>query len=338
MTKKKRFGVSQAISRGLSETIHVVENNPGLFRNAILPLSRIELDPDNPRKLAITLENIRHGIESDDPLFTQKNHELEKLKELAFTIQQSGIINPIVVYKRADSYRIVAGERRCLASILSGKQEIDARIFNEKPKEFELKLVQWIENTAREDLTLFERIENIRDILNEYVKQNKNSQTSPTLLKDITGLSLSQSSYYLTVLNATEDLQTLIQQGAINSLDKAALIASTESHTLRSEMLTACLSGATLKTLRKILVIGKKSSQQKDTTAVSKSRGRIATRVNLGNTTNIDVVKAIVHAVLAQHKFHSYAGKFAHKNWAHYDQASKNFSELLKIIEHELAE
>lgn len=47
MTKKKRFGISEALTRGLSETINVVENNAGIFRNVVLPLSRIELDPEN---------------------------------------------------------------------------------------------------------------------------------------------------------------------------------------------------------------------------------------------------------------------------------------------------
>src|SRR3990167_7297971 len=157
MSKRKRFGVSQALTRGLSETIDVVENNAGVFRNVILPLSRIELDPDNPRKLAVSLEDIQQGINKGDAALSQKLAEVEKLKELAETIKTSGVINPIVVYKRGEHYRVVAGERRCLASILAGKQEIDARVFNEKPKGFELKLIQWIENTAREDLTLDER-------------------------------------------------------------------------------------------------------------------------------------------------------------------------------------
>jgi len=337
MTRKKRFGVSQAISRGLSETIHVVENNPGTFRNVMLPLSRIELDPDNPRKLAITLDDVRHGINPDDIAYTQKNNELEKLKELAVTIQHSGIINPIVVYKRADIYRVVAGERRCLASILSGKQEIDARVFNEKPKGFELKLIQWVENTAREDLNLSERIGNIRDILDEYRRQNINSDISPTLLKNITGLSLSQSSYYLTVINAPDDLQKSISDGLINSLDKAAIIASADSSKLRSEMLAACLSGSTLKELRKILVTGKNAIKQKALPVITKRRGRVSSKVNLGHTTNTVVVEAIIKAVLAQKEFHSYAKQFTDKNLESFDQASKAFNQLLKIIERELS-
>src|SRR5579862_7292738 len=107
MSKKKRFGISEALTRGLSETINLVENNAGVYRNVILPLSRIELDPDNPRKMAIDLADVREGIRPEDPLYQRKSEELEKLKELAHTIKSNGVINPIVVYKRGESYRVV---------------------------------------------------------------------------------------------------------------------------------------------------------------------------------------------------------------------------------------
>src|SRR6516162_5251662 len=131
MSKKKRFGISEALTRGLSETIHVVENHPGMFRQVVLPLSRIELDPDNPRKLFVDLNDVRHGVRPEDPFYPAKQAELEKLKELAHTIKTTGVINPVVVYKLGEAYRVVARERRCLASLLAGKQEIEARIFNE---------------------------------------------------------------------------------------------------------------------------------------------------------------------------------------------------------------
>ncbi len=95
MTKKKRFGISDALTRGLTETIGVVENNQGVFRNVMLPLSRIELDPDNPRKLKIDLSDIRAGIRPEDPLYQRKQDELERLKELAHhiapTVDEDGL-------------------------------------------------------------------------------------------------------------------------------------------------------------------------------------------------------------------------------------------------------
>ena len=335
MSKRKRFGVSQALTRGLSETIHVVENNAGIFRNVILPLSRVELDPDNPRKLAISLNEVTQGLDKTAEQYDRKLAELEKLRELASTIESSGVINPIVVYKRGEVYRIVAGERRCLASILAGKQEIDARVFNEKPKGFELKLIQWIENTAREDLTLEERIGNIRDIIHEYQLQNKTTTLSATLLKNIIGLSLPQASYYLAVLNAPLDLKRAIADGKIGSLDKAAVIAGVESDELRHQVLQACIDGCSLKELRQILTKEKNSHKKQAVLQTTSKPGRATTRVNMGYTMNTTVVQTIVQAVLMQPDFKKYADIFSKVHWKQYDQAARAFQKLIEILEHE---
>jgi ParB family chromosome partitioning protein len=335
MTKRKRFGVSQALTRGLSETINVVENNAGIFRNAVVPLSRIELDPDNPRKLAITLEDIRQGLERNDPLYDQKSVELEKLSELAFTIESSGVINPVVVYKRGEAYRVVAGERRCLASILAGKNEIDARIFNEKPKGFELKLIQWIENTAREDLTLEERIGNIREIIYEYQLLNDDVPVTATLIKNLIGFSLPQASYYMAVLNAPDDVRSMIENGQLRSLDKAAIISGISSNELRHEALTACIEGSSLKDLRKIIARERQQSA-KPFTPIQKKRGRAPAKVNLGFTLHTSVVYNIVQSVLNRAEYDKYRDVFSKVEWAELDQSTRAFKKLIEIMEREV--
>lgn len=336
MSKRKRFGVSQALTRGLSETIHVVENNAGMFRNVILPLSRIELDPENPRKLAINLVDVRNGLDKSDIQYQRKVDELEKLKELASTIESSGVINPIVAYKRDEVYRIVAGERRTLASILAGRNEIEARIFNEKPKGFELKLIQWIENTAREDLTLDERINNIRDIIYEYQNQNGKVTISATLIKNITGLSLSQATYYVAVLNAPEDVKTVIEAGQLRSLDKAAIIANIQSDEVRREAIQACMDGYSLKELRKIISREKIDIKKQIQKNLSTRRGRAMTRINMGSTSSTEVVETIIKSVLNHHQFHRYATHFTNVDWAQLDQTTRAFKKLVEIIEQEL--
>ena len=337
MTKRKRFGVSQALTRGLSETINVVENNAGVFRNVILPLSRIELDPENPRKLAVTLEDIQNGIDKNDPIYDRKIEEREKLQEFALTIESSGVINPVVVYKRGEVYRVVAGERRCLGSILAGKNEIEARVFNEKPKSFELKLIQWIENTAREDLTLDERIGNIREIINEYHNQHGgNSEITATLLKNITGLSLPQATYYLAVLNEPSDVKKAIEEGQLRSLDKAAVISGIDSNPLRNEALQACIQGCSLKVLRQMISRDKQASKKRDHNIILPKRGRAVSRINMGFTLNATVVQTIIESVLTRHEFKKYSDLFAKVNWAHLDQTTRAFKKLVEILEHEI--
>jgi ParB family chromosome partitioning protein len=337
MSKKKRFGISEALTRGLSETIHVVENNSGIFRNVILPLSRIELDPDNPRKLAINLMDIRTGIASDDPLYQRKQGELERLKELAHTIKANGIINPVVVYKLGETYRVVAGERRCLASILAGKLEIEARVFNEKPKGFELKLIQWVENTAREDLTLEERLDNVRDILAEFhLQQGQVVPVTATLLKNITGLSLSQTTYYVAALNAPEDVQTEIQNGNIRNLDKAALIASVDSIDVRRQAINACVNGSSLKEIRHIITQHKTIKRNKASLQANQ-HGRKTVKINMGTTLNADVIKTIIKSVVTRNEYDKYTDVFSQVNWADLRQTTKAFRKLIEIMEVEMA-
>jgi ParB family chromosome partitioning protein len=337
MSKKKRFGVSQALSRGLSETINVVENNAGIFRNTVLPLSRIELDPENPRKLALSLEDIQHGMDKYDALYERKQEELERLKELAITIENSGIINPVVAYKNGEVYRIVAGERRCLASFLAGKNEIEARVYNEKPKGFELKLLQWVENTAREDLTLNERIDNIREIISEYQIQNGEMDITATFLKNVTGLSLPQATYYMTVLNAPDDVKYMIENGKIRSLDKAAIISNLESESIRREALNACINGCSLKDLRKIITRSKQHSSKQSLPETNHvKRGRVLTRINMGHTSNTAVVQTIVESVLNRPEYKKYADIFLKVNWTHIDQSSRAYKKLIEILEYEM--
>lgn len=336
MTKKKRFGISEALTRGLSETINVVENNAGVFRNIVLPLSRVELDPENPRKLSIDLNDVRLGIRPDDPIYAKKQEELERLKELAHTIKANGVINPIVVYKLGEYYRIVAGERRTLASILASKQEIEARVFNEKPKGFELKLIQWVENTAREDLTLDERLDNMRDILREYKHQNGDVEITATLLKNITGLSLSQTTYYLSALNAPEDVQMQIKSGNIRNLDKAALIANIPAADMRQEVIEACANGSSLKELRS-LISQQKTLKKARVSLPTPTRGRTTTKINMGTTVKVEVVKALAESVLKQPRFAHYAEIFSSINWTDLRQATKAFRKLIEILEVEMA-
>jgi ParB family chromosome partitioning protein len=336
MSKKKRFGISEALTRGLSETINVVENNAGLYRNVVLPLSRIELDPENPRKLAIDLSDIRAGIRPEDPRYQRKQDELERLKELAHTIKASGVINPVVVYKLGEVYRVVAGERRCLASILAGKQEIEARVFNEKPKGFDLKLIQWIENTAREDLTLDERLGNVREIIREYLLQHGETDVTATLLKNITGLSLSQTTYYLAAMNAPDDVQIEIQKGSIRNLDKAALIAGITSSEIRKQAIEACINGSSLKEIRGIISHHKMLRKTSAVLAPS-TRGRSTAKINMGTTLHTNVIKQIIESVISRREYGRYSEVFSQVNWLDLRQSTKAFRQLIELMEREMA-
>lgn len=86
----------------------------------------------------------------------RKLFDQEKLEELANSIKENGIIQPIIVTKRMDEdgYELVAGERRLEASKLAGFDEIPVIIRSISPKEKLLYAI--IENVQREDLNAIE--------------------------------------------------------------------------------------------------------------------------------------------------------------------------------------
>ncbi|MBS0358906.1 MAG: ParB/RepB/Spo0J family partition protein, partial [Proteobacteria bacterium] len=217
--QKKVFGISKSLSTGLSETINAVKNHAGMFRYEVIALSRIETDPDNPRDLLITVEDIIQGIDKNSPHYEKKSNEFESLKSLSETIKAKGIINPVVVYPFQNKYRLVAGERRFLASHVAGKQDIQAKVLDEKPNKLNLRQLQWIENTEREDLSLKDRLVNIKLIVDEYQQEKGHCKMTSLLLKDLIGVSTQQANNYLVAITASDDLLEQINLEKINSLD-----------------------------------------------------------------------------------------------------------------------
>lgn len=338
MTKiRKRFGLSEALDKGLSETVHLAEHER-MFRTIFVPLDQIEPDPNNPRKLNIVTNDLINGIRKDDPLFSGKQSEYEKLETLAATIKNDGLLNPIIIYKTGAKYKIVAGERRYLASILAGKKEIEARVFEQKPTYLALKVIQWVENTEREDLSLMDRIDNIRDIINAYAQDKEisfDACTGETLSK-ITGLSTRQSQTYLSVLKSSGIVQEAIKEGCIKNIDKAVVISAIASESVQLLAIDACAKGASLAELKKIASVGMLSEKQdkQETHLKKKSSDKSETsKIKMGTVDNTYVIKEIVESVLKNPRYQIYASFFSDTNWDDVVSATKGFRKMLAVIQ-----
>jgi len=96
----------------------------------------------------------------------RKNFDKEKIQQLADSIKEHGIIQPIVVSKEGSVYRIIAGERRWRAARVAGLKQIPAIEKTVSRKEvLELAL---IENIQREDLNPIEEAEAYQRLIDEY--------------------------------------------------------------------------------------------------------------------------------------------------------------------------
>ena len=96
----------------------------------------------------------------------RKNFNQEALEELAESIKEYGLIQPIIVTKKDGYYSIIAGERRWRASKLAGLTEIPVIVReDDERKNTEISL---IENMQREDLNPFEKAVGIKNLMTTY--------------------------------------------------------------------------------------------------------------------------------------------------------------------------
>lgn len=131
----------------------------------------------------------------------------EKIDELAESIKEYGVIQPIIVTKEDSHYKIVAGERRWRAAKKAGISEIPAiiRTYTEQTN----KEIALIENIQREDLNPIEKALALQELLNKY---NLTQQQ----LSDKLGISRSGIANSIRVLNLDKRVIELAKDGQLS--------------------------------------------------------------------------------------------------------------------------
>jgi ParB family chromosome partitioning protein len=99
-----------------------------------------------------------------NPFQPRKHFREESLRELAESIKQHGILEPVLLRKNAGRYQIVSGERRVRAAKIAGLGEIEARVFDLLSDKT---MAEWaiIENVQREDLNPIEIADSYQQLL-----------------------------------------------------------------------------------------------------------------------------------------------------------------------------
>ncbi|CDF58973.1 Chromosome (plasmid) partitioning protein ParB / Stage 0 sporulation protein J [Thermobrachium celere DSM 8682] len=96
----------------------------------------------------------------------RKNIDNEKIEQLAQSIKEHGIIQPIIVKKDGDFYKIIAGERRWRAARLAGLKKVP--IIEKEISEKEAMEISLIENIQREDLNPIEEALAYKKLIDEF--------------------------------------------------------------------------------------------------------------------------------------------------------------------------
>lgn len=98
-----------------------------------------------------------------NPNQPRKDFDQAGLEELAMSIRQYGVLEPLVVTKRGDRYMIVAGERRFRASLLAGLKEVPAEII--EADDALVEELALLENIQRQDLNIIEEAKGYQSLL-----------------------------------------------------------------------------------------------------------------------------------------------------------------------------
>ena len=102
----------------------------------------------------------------------RKNFDEDALLELADSIKQYGVIQPLIVQKKADHYEIIAGERRWRAAKMAGVKEIPVIIKDYTDQQ--VMEISLIENIQREDLNPIEEAMAYKNLMEEFhLKQDE---------------------------------------------------------------------------------------------------------------------------------------------------------------------
>lgn len=188
MAKKSGLG------RGLNALISEANAETGNEPEAVLSISEIVRNPNQPRK----------------------TFDEDELAELADSIRQNGVLQPILVRRKGQKYEIVAGERRYQASKLAGLNEIPAVVREiDDDKVFQLAL---IENLQRSDLSPIEEAKGYKQLL------TSRSLTQEELAK-ILSKSRSAIANTLRLMDLPVEVQHMMEQGLLTAGHARAILA-----------------------------------------------------------------------------------------------------------------
>ncbi len=143
---------------------------------------------------------------SDQP---RKYFDKEALEELAASISENGLLQPILVREYADSrYQIIAGERRFRASKLAGLSEIPAIVLDRDDRK--VAEIALIENIQREDLNPVEEAMAYRALIKEY-------DLTQEELSEKVGKSRSAIANTMRLLDLPDEVLTMVASGDLSA-------------------------------------------------------------------------------------------------------------------------
>ena len=191
MAKKKTL--KGGLGKGLDLLIPGAETKEEKKDTLLLKTSQLEPNKDQPRK----------------------KFDEEAIEELAQSIKQYGIIQPIIVCKKDDYYQIIAGERRWRAAKKAGIREVPVVVKEYTDKE--IAEISLIENIQREDLNPIEEAKSYKRLIDEY-------KLTQEELSERVSKSRTEIANKMRLLKLHDEVQKMLISGALSAGHARALL------------------------------------------------------------------------------------------------------------------
>ena len=245
MTTKKKTGLGRGLNTLIpsapvkeTETEKILKKDEQIKSEVMVPILKVEPNPDQPRR----------------------QFDEDALQELADSIKQYGILQPLIVKKHDQFYEIIAGERRWRAAKLAGLKEVPVLIRDYA--ENEIVEIALIENIQREDLNPIEEALAYKRLMEEF--SLKQDQVAAKVSKSRAAITNS-----LRLLKLDTRVQNLLSEEMISTGHARALLAindADQQYEIAMKVFDEKLSVREIEKLVKQLAKKKKEPPKEDNT------------------------------------------------------------------------
>ncbi len=206
--------MSNRLGRGLDSLLGILDRDEEVSnilenKNDVMANKTTLADNNN------SVVDIEMSLIDNNTKQPRKNFDANTLEELAQSIREYGVVQPIIVVKNGKRYTIVAGERRFRASKLAGKKTIPAVIRDYS--DMQIKEIALLENIQREDLNPIETARAIDELMTEF------NWTQETISSKF-GKSRSAIANTLRLLSLSPEVIKLVEEGKLSAGHARSLV------------------------------------------------------------------------------------------------------------------
>jgi len=231
---KKKGGLGRGLGAFFSEPVAIAPENPENTGD-LKQVSILLIDPNKNQP--------------------RRNFDEDSLRELADSIAAHGVLQPLIVVRSGERYRLIAGERRWRAARLAGLKEVPVRVMDlTSAEQAEIAL---IENLQRDDLSPMEEAAGIRALMDGFSLTQEEAAAR-------LGKSRSAVANALRLLNLPEAVQALVASGALSAGHAKSLAGLSDPAQVTVLAQRAVADGLSVRQMEELARSTKKSPKKRE--------------------------------------------------------------------------